>query len=151
MFVRCVLVLIMSVALGQTLKCYNCDPSNKDEELSVGSCKDGELGELVDCDGVCFKGVWGIHSRWYFFPSCFTFTRFYKTMITIIIYLFIGDENKTISRGCYKKKDMENGCLYRYTSIGGADCYCDMDKCNGATEKWISTTLMILLFVTMRM
>ena len=44
-------------------------------------------------------------------------------MITIIIYLFIGDENKTILRGCYKKKDMENGCLYRYTSIGGADCY----------------------------
>ena len=63
MLVRCVLVLIMSVALGQTLKCYHCDPSNKDEELSVGLCKDGELGKLVDCDGVCFKGLWGIHSR----------------------------------------------------------------------------------------
>ena len=107
MLVRCVLVLIMSVALGQTLKCYNCDPSNKDEELSSGPCKDSELGELVDCEGVCFKSLYG---RWYFFPSCFTFTRFYKTMITIIIYLFIDDENKTISRGCDKKKDMENGC-----------------------------------------
>ena len=146
MFVRCVLVLIMSVALGQTLKCYNCDPSDKDEQLSSGPCKDSELGELVDCDGVCFKEIKG---RWYFFPSCFTITRFYKTMITIIIYLFIDDENKTISRGCYKKKDEENGC--KTSKSGVTDCYCDMDKCNGATEKWISTTLMILLFVTMRM
>ena len=44
MFVRYFLVLILSVALGQTLKCYNCNP-----------CKDGKLGEVVDCDGVCFK------------------------------------------------------------------------------------------------
>ena len=58
MFVRCVLVLIMSVALGQTLKCYNCDPSNP-SDLSIGPCKDSELGELVDCDGVCFKEIKG--------------------------------------------------------------------------------------------
>ena len=60
MFVRCVLVLILTVALGQTLKCYNCSkkPNEKPAEnswLISGVCKDGELGELLDCDGHCYK------------------------------------------------------------------------------------------------
>ena len=61
MFVRCVLVLILTVALGQTLKCYNCSkkPNEKPTELISGVCKDGELGELEHCDGQCFKTLWG--------------------------------------------------------------------------------------------
>ena len=65
MFVRCVLVLILTVALGQTLKCYNCSkkpnekPTETDEWVISGVCKDGELGELADCDGECIKTLLG--------------------------------------------------------------------------------------------
>ena len=75
MFVRCALVLVLTVALVQTLKCYNCKkwPTEKptptpapaggkrtsESKLKAGVCKDGELGELLDCEGVCFKGLKG--------------------------------------------------------------------------------------------
>ena len=77
MFVRCVLVLILTVALGQTLKCYNCSkkPNEKPTELISGVCKNGELGELEHCDGQCFKTLWG---RWYFLRHVLQSQRFYK-------------------------------------------------------------------------
>ena len=76
MFARCLLALILTVALVQTkLQCYKCSgkPTEKStptqldsgfyqpwilggkRELSSGECKDGELGELENCSGTCFK------------------------------------------------------------------------------------------------
>ena len=60
MFAKCILVLILTVALVQTLKCYDCSVKPPG---SSGICKDGDLGELVDCAGSCLKSVIG---RWYF-------------------------------------------------------------------------------------
>ena len=54
----------------------------------------------------------------------------------------------TVSRGCLGFQK-ENGCIKEQS--GGIDCYCNTNKCNGATGKWISTFLMNLLFVPMRM
>ena len=63
MFVRCALVLVLTVALVQTLKCYKCKTERPtptpapaggkrtftlESKLSYGVCKDGELGNLVD-------------------------------------------------------------------------------------------------------
>ena len=67
MFVRCALVLILTVSLVQTLKCYYCGevwpaPAS-DNQLSSGVCNDGFLGNLVNCHGVCFKGRGDIFFR----------------------------------------------------------------------------------------
>jgi hypothetical protein len=69
MFVRCGLVLILAVALVQTLQCYDCSvkptryyltlTAEAKREVDSGVCKDGELGELVDCAGACFKSSLG--------------------------------------------------------------------------------------------
>ena len=60
----------------------------------------------------------------------------------------IDDKNMTVLRGCYGLK-VKNGCIKGQS--GEINCNCDTDKCNGATGKWISTFLMILLLFIRRM
>ena len=68
MFSRCLLVLFLTVGLVQTLQCYDCSvkPTEKRKSPAGGNtllvsavCKDGELGELVNCSGSCLKSVLG--------------------------------------------------------------------------------------------
>ena len=63
MFAKCLLVLILTVALVQTLQCYDCSVKLAGSS-GISICKDGEMGKLVDCAGSCLKSVIG---RWYFF------------------------------------------------------------------------------------
>ena len=63
------------------------------------------------------------------------------------MYFFIDSEKPIITRRCYPEKD-KDGCT---KVMGGTDCFCNSDKCNGATGKWISKILITLLLFTIRM
>ena len=54
-----VLVLLASITIGDVdaLKCYKCDGKSQDTVLNSVCNGDDDLGELVDCEGVCHKMI----------------------------------------------------------------------------------------------
>ena len=54
-----VLVLFACITIGDVdaLKCYKCDGKSQDETLNSVCQGDDDLGELVDCTGVCHKRI----------------------------------------------------------------------------------------------